>query len=372
MTDLRIISADDHLQEARDLWEKRVPASLRDEAPHLIELPDGGHGWALPNGTTRPLGLDVMAGRSYEEYKASGVDWDEIRPGCYDPHARLSDMDIDGVHATVLYPNVGLFGFNDLRHDLAMACIRAYNDHLSEFCATDENRLIGVALTPALDPQSAVEEIERVGKLPGIRGALLPVFPGENSWWGDPEFEPLWAAAQANGLSISFHIGPPRGLAGETGKALRSRPGGTEAVINLLPMSTAEALATMLWSGVFDRYPELKVISVESGIGWLGYFRERAEEVYERHRQWAHTDLKEEPGNYFGRNIFATFESDAAGVQMRHLVGVETILWSSDYPHSDTTWPHSRENIDKHFKEAPDEDKRKIVFDNAARVYGIS
>jgi len=371
MTDLTLISADDHLQEARDLWEKRVAPEYRDTAPHLIELPDGGHGWAMPNGTTRPLGLDVMAGRSYEEYKASGVLWEEIRPGCYDPHARLADMDTDSVLATVLYPNVGLFGFNDLEPGLAMACIRAYNDHLSEFCATDPKRLVGVALTPMLDVPSAVSELERVGKLPGIRGALLPVFPGEGSWWSDPEYEPIWAKAVEHGLAISFHIGPPRGLSGATGAALRSRPGGTEALITLLPMSTAEALSTLLWSGTFDRHPELKVISVESGIGWLAYFRERADEVYERHRHWAHTSLREQPSAYFGRNLFATFESDAAGVAMRHLVGVDTILWSSDYPHSDTTWPRSREGVEELFKDAPADDKQRIVYGNAARVYGL-
>jgi predicted TIM-barrel fold metal-dependent hydrolase len=127
----------------------------------------------------------------------------------------------------------------------------------------------------------------------------------------------------------------------------------------------------MMWSGVFDRHPKLKVVSVESGIGWLGYFRERANNVYKRHRHWTHSVLKNEPGYYFGRNLFATFEEDLVGVRTRDMIGVDALLWSSDYPHTDTSWPRCRENIDEHFSGVPDSDKRKVVGENSSRVYGF-
>lgn len=374
MEQLKIVSSDDHLQETPDLWEKRVPEHLRDKAPRLIELPDGaGHAWQVADGPPRPMGLDVMAGRKYEEYKAFGVRFEEIRPGCYDPMERLKDLDIGGIYATVLYPNVMLGVVTGLTPiadpELAQACIRAYNDHLSEFCSEDPDRLIGNAVAPMHSLEASAEEIKRVGKLPGIRGILLPIYPGPEEQWNNTKYEPLWAAAADAGLTISIHIGLPRGLSYQS---LFGGQGGPEAIINLAPLSVTEPLAFILWSGVFDRYPDLKLVTVESGIGWVAYFRERAENVYKRHRYWTHSALKNPPGYYFGRNLFATFEEDITGVQTRNLAGVEALLWSSDYPHTDTSWPNCLANIEEHFEGVLDEDKRKVVSENAARVYGLS
>jgi predicted TIM-barrel fold metal-dependent hydrolase len=372
---LKIISADDHLSETPDLWQSRLPKHLREKGPRFIDLEGGGQGWMLPGAAApRPLGLDVMAGRKYEDYKVSGVRWDEVRPGCYDPNARLADMDEGGVWATILYPNAGL-GFGGGRGfssdwEMAIACVRAYNDHLSEFCAVNTNRLGGAAQIPMQSPETAVAEVERVGKMPGIRAALVPLYPADDKEWNHPDYEPLWSAIEANGLSVSIHIGEKRGQ--KIAPWGFAQPGGIETMINTITLGTAEAFAYMMWSGVFDRHPKLTVVSVESGIGWLAYFRERASNVYKRHRHWTKSGLKNEPGYYFGRNIFATFEEDMAGVLTRDLIGVETLLWSSDYPHTDTSWPKCRENIEEHFEGVPDADKRKVVSENAARVYGFS
>ena len=163
---MKIISADDHLAETPDLWQKRLPKTLREKGPRFVQLPGGGEGWMMPGAPApRPLGLDVMAGRKYEDYQASGIRWQDVRPGCYDPAARLGDMDEGGVWATVLYPNVGL-GFGGGRGfsgdwEMAIACIRAYNDHLSEFCSQNLKRLAGAALIPMATTKSALEEVER-------------------------------------------------------------------------------------------------------------------------------------------------------------------------------------------------------------------
>ena len=375
MAALKIISADDHLSETPDLWQKRLPKNLRDKGPKFVALDGGGEGWMMPGAAApRPLGLDVMAGRKYEDYAASGVRWEEVRPGCYDPSARMKDMDIGGVWATVLYPNAAL-GFGGGRGfsgdwEMAIACMRAYNDHLSEFCSANPARLSGAGLVPLDCVESAVAEVQRMGKLPGIKAALLPVYPAEEKEWNHPDFEPLWAALEDNGLSISIHIAEKRGQ--KIAPWAMAHPGGTEAMINTITLGTAEAFAYMLWSGVFDRHPKLTVVSVESGIGWLGYFRERADNVYKRHRHWTHSVLKNEPSSYFGRNIFATFEEDLVGIRTRDMIGVEALLWSSDYPHTDTSWPKCRENIEEHFVGVSEADKRKVVSENAARVYGFT
>jgi len=375
MEDLKIISADDHLSETPDLWEKRLPKGLREKGPKFITLETGGQGWMMPGAEApRPLGLDVMAGRKFDEYKVSGVRWDEVRPGCYDPEARMKDMDIGGVWATVLYPNAAL-GFGGGRGfsgdwEMATACMRAYNDHLSEFCAVNPKRLAGAALLPMNSVENAVAEVERVGKLPGIRAVLVPVYPADDKEWNHPAYEPLWSALEAHGLSASIHIAEKRGQ--KVAPWGIAHPGGVETMINTITLGTAESFAYMLWSGVFDRHPKLTVVSVESGIGWLGYFRERANNVYKRHRYWTHSVVKNEPGSYFGKNIFATFEEDLVGIRTRDVIGVDTLLWSSDYPHTDTSWPKCRENIEEHFADVSDADKRKVVSENAARVYGFS
>jgi uncharacterized protein len=371
---MKIISADDHLAETPDLWEKRLPKGLREKGPRFVQLPGGGDGWLMPGAPApRPLGLDVMAGRKYEDYQASGIRWQDVRPGCYEPSARLKDMDEGGIWGTVLYPNVGL-GFGGGRGfsgdwEMAIACMRAYNDHLSEFCSHNLNRLAGAALVPMASTESAVAEVQRAGKLPGIRAAMLPVFPADEKEWNHPDYEPLWSALEGNSLAISIHISEKRGQ--KIAPWAMAHPGGAETMINTITLGTAEAFSYMMWSGVFDRHPKLKVVSVESGIGWLGYFRERANNVYKRHRYWTHSKLQHEPGEYFGRNIFATFEEDLVGIRTRDMIGVDALLWSSDYPHTDTSWPKCRENIDEHFVGVSEMDKRKVIAENAARVYGF-
>jgi predicted TIM-barrel fold metal-dependent hydrolase len=371
---MKIISADDHLAETPDLWQKRLPLELREKGPRFVQLPGGGEGWMMPGASApRPLGLDVMAGRKYEDYQASGIRWQDVRPGCYEPSARLRDMDEGGVWATVLYPNVGL-GFGGGRGfsgdwEMAIACMRAYNDHLSEFCAQNLKRLSGAALVPMATAETAVEEVKRAGRLPGIRAVMLPVYPADEKEWNHPDYEPLWAALDDLGLSVSIHIAEKRGQ--KVAPWAMVHPGGVETMINTITLGTAEAFSYMMWSGVFDRHPSLKVVSVESGIGWLGYFRERANNVYKRHRYWTHSKLQHEPGEYFGKNIFATFEEDLVGIRTRDVIGVDALLWSSDYPHTDTSWPKCRENIEEHFVGVSDGDKCKVVGENAARVYGF-
>lgn len=373
MADLRIISADDHLQEPMDLWQMRLPAKMRDRAPRLVTLSDGGQGWQVGDQPPRPLGLLVMAGRRPEEFRDSGLTWSDVRPGCYDPHARLQDLDADGVAATVLYPNVCLdffMGQTPLEPEVAAACYRAYNDHLSEFCAVDADRLYGIALLPVYTVKDAVAELQRVARLPGIRGALLPVTPPAGPDWNDPQYQPLWAAASEVGLPLSIHAGKPRGLPPR--HQIMKMPAGAAIYMHIGPFSTAEAFAHVMWTGVFDRYPDLKMVSVEGGIGWLPFFKERAELVFHRHRHWIGSGLKTGPGHWFGRNFFATFERDVAGLRCRDLISVETLLWASDYPHSETSWPRSRESIEATFHGMPKDEVRMIVHDNAARLYTIA
>ena len=203
--DYKVVSSDDHVQEPGDLWIKRAPAKLRDRVPVLKRTAEGDC-WFVDGKMTGNLGMSVQAGHKFEEYKASKVYWEEARKGCWDPVERLKDMDIDGVDAQTLYPNLGigpLFLLDDF--ELQYACLRAYNDFLSDFCSTDTKRLVGIALIPTDDVKTGVEEIKRCAKLPGLRGAMLPTFPR-----GEPlnssTYEPLWQTAEDLGLPMHIHL----------------------------------------------------------------------------------------------------------------------------------------------------------------------
>ncbi len=368
----RIISSDDHIQEPPDLWSQRLPARLRPMAPRLVELPGGGQGFQIADQPPRPLGILVMAGRPPGEIKDRGLTWADVPKGSYDAAARLRDMDRDGIEATVLYPNICLDPMMDqvrLPPELAREVYRVYNDHLSDFCRTSPGRLAGAALVPMDTIEDAAAELQRAAALPGIRAALLPIIPPSGREWNDPYFEPFWAAAAETGLPLSIHAGRPRGLPNRS-QVMRMRAG-PAVYMHIGPFSTAETLAYIMWTGVFDRHPRLRIVSVEGGIGWLAFFKERAERVYRKHASWTAHGIRTRPSAWFGTNLFATFEEDAAGLHAVELIGAETLLWASDYPHSETTWPRSREAIAAQFRDVPAAVTDKIVGGNAARLYRL-
>ncbi|MCH8196325.1 MAG: amidohydrolase [Chloroflexi bacterium] len=376
MADFELISADDHFTEPPDLWQSRVPASSRDRAPR-VERTDNGDGWVFPNRPWTPLGLGAQAGRSFEEYRYSGVTFDEIRPGNYEPKARLEDMDQDGVWASALYPTTGLSVANIEDVGLHVDCVRAYNDFCAEFCATDRRRLLGLGLIPRNGVDGAVAEVERMGKL-GLAGALLQALPS-GGVWPSAEDERFWAAVEEMGTLLHIHIG----LVGKAGAS--TQPTGPPPMNPLLPIvlrgyaliaqGCQDAFAGLIFSGVMERYPGIKWVAVESGIGWVPYYLERWDGVYERQRHWSKLDLPLAPSEYWRRQVFATFEEDRIGVELavRHpeYVGVDNLMWASDYPHGDTTWPNSRQSVRDQFQGLPDEARRKITWDNARRLYAI-
>ena len=146
---------------------------------------------------------------------------------------------------------------------------------------------------------------------------------------------------------------------------------GAAIAVRIGPFRTAGTIANSRWTGVFERYPNLRIVSVEGGIGWLPFFKERAQRVFQKHRAWIGAKMETGPEEWFGRNIFATFEQDEAGIYARDLIGVDTLIWASDYPHSETSWPNSMESIQKTFRHVPEDQVRKIVHDNAAKLYDI-
>ncbi len=363
-----IVSADDHVQEPPDTFVTRVPAKLRDRVPRVQRGADGD-AWVIDGKRGMTFGVSFEGGKKFEDYKFKGLTLDDARPGAWNPVERLKDMDLDGVDAEVLYPNLlAIYLIEDL--ELQYACQRAYNDFLSEFCGTDPARLLGLAMIPTDSVELGVQEIKRVSKKEGIRGFLLPTFPR-----GEPlnsaSFEAIWAAAEAEGLPVHIHLRTGSRQTDALFNQDKKLFGNELAVLNLGALANYEALSRIIFGGILERYPKLKFVSTEGNIGWVPYFLERADRVYKRHRYWAKSDLPLPPSEYFHRQVLCTFVEDKVGVQVRHLVGINNIMWSADYPHTDTTFPHSHQYLDEHFQGVPAPERYQIVCGNAARLYGL-
>jgi len=372
--DYRLISTDDHIIEPPDVWEGRLEAKYQSRAPRVVEI-DGEERWVFEDQKLINVGLSVMAGKKYEDYSPKAARFADMRPGCYNPTERLKDMDLDGIEAQVGFPSTpGMAGqtfaeAND--KDLALRCLQTYNDWLADtWCAANPKRLIGQTIVPLWDMMLAVAEFQRGLKL-GHKALSLPNDPPSMGYprLCDPYWEPLWDAVEEAGVPVSLHI-----ASGSQKRSLPLTPGeGAPATVFITvgPTANFTVIADMLFSGLLHRHPKLRFVSAEGGIGWLGYLIQRADEVYHKHRHWSKPPITEKPSFYFRRQIFANFLDDAVGVTCRHHIGIDNLMFEVDYPHSDTTFPHSREIAADRFSQVPADEARKIFRDNAIRLFNL-
>jgi predicted TIM-barrel fold metal-dependent hydrolase len=366
----RIVSADSHVNPPKDLWVRDCPPELRDRAPRVETGPMGDF-WVTDSQVTGSIGLDSSAGRKPEEYKPSGLTYKEMRPGAYDPKARLEDMDLDGVDAEVLY-----FGGPVTQYaadpTLRRYVVQRYNDWMLELSKAAPSRLVGLAHIPLLDLDEAQAELRRVAKA-GLKGFHVDPFPDERggkALW-DPAYEPFWALVEETRLPMSFHIVGPR-KQNVTEVFTNPTPGIKETFIAIAPISICETVSTLVFTGILARHPKLRFVLVECGIGWIPYFLERMDQTFNKHRFWTKSIITEKPSEYWYRQGYATFIQDLAGVAERHRAGLKNIMWSTDYPHSDSTWPKSREALTAHFKDVPANEKAMIAGGNCSGLYGLN
>jgi predicted TIM-barrel fold metal-dependent hydrolase len=363
---MKVIDADSHINSPPDLWQKRVPEKYRDRAPKMVDM--GGYdGWQVEGRPPTPLiALSWAVNKTPEELAKRQIRFADQDPGCWNPVARLRALDQDGIEAQVLY---GDGGTNVRDPELRTVCVRAYNDFLSEFVGAAPNRYIGLGIAPIHDPEESAREIGRFRKL-GLRGIFIGL-DGADFPITATDYDRFWAAAASEGLPVSIHIGGggmmKRDLAHKTAVA----PGQLEAFLTMAPMTVGETIGMLVFGGVLPRHPELRVVIAEGGIGWLAYYLERIDHVFEKQRYWANSKLPEPPSHYIHRQVFATFEEDLAGMRTYDLIGAGNIMFSTDYPHSDTTYPNTRKVIEEHFDKVPDADRHAMLYGNAARVYGL-
>ena len=357
--DQRIISADDHMDIhvlPPDLWSERLPAALRERGPRVVET-DEGPFWEVEGRRVSPSGRKAAGFIRSEDHG--------FRPG--QPETRLEDMDRDGVHAQVVYsPTTTQLRIADPA--LGAACRVAYNDWAAEFNAASRGRILLLADIPSHDPKSAADELARAATL-GHRGAIVHQMQGEAPPVFEPEWAPFWDVAQDAGLPISVHLGPGT-------HSLRPELGSWRfpAFVAVIPMQLDEVLAGMIFSGILEQRPDVKLVLGEAGLGWVPYVVERLD--HEHHQYYDKTTdyrLSMLPSEIFARQVYVTYEDEKLGVELIPRIGLGNVMWASDYPHGDSTWPHSRKAIaDSPLAALGDEAVRRITCDNAASLYGFA
>ena len=365
----RIISSDSHVVEPADLWTTRMEPQFKDRAPHVVRGEDADW-WYCEDLLVSGLGgAGGQVGTRFEEpEKLSRLDVLENLPlGGYIPEEHIKAMDSDGLDVSVLYPTIGLNLYGMPDSELLTAVFRTYNDWLAEFCKPFPKRLKGIAMLNVDYVHEGVTELERSAKM-GLAGAMIPVYPREGMRYSSSEYEPLWAAAQDLEMPLALHIATNR-----VGPGQELMAGLTQAFVLNADHWARMSLADMILTGVFERYPKLRTGSVELELSWAPHFLDRLDYQYTQRIQLHPYRFKEDmlPSDYFHRNAFLAFQEDGLGIRLRQIIGVDNLLWGSDYPHVESTFPRSREILEEILADCTEEEKVKIVGGNAAKVYGF-
>ena len=366
-----ILSSDSHVFEPPDLWTQRIESSFKSRAPRMQRVGDADHLVVEDGQTIAGIGLISNAGARYEapETISDHARFEDVHQGGYEPEQHLKDMVIDGVYGEVLYPSQGLFYYKVADPLLFSAICRAYNDWLAEFCSVDTGRLKAIAMINVDDVTDAVGELERTAKL-GFVGAMITEYPLEERRYDHPDYEPLWSAAAALNMPISLHTATRRIRSNSALGERTVHDASRRATKVFLP---AISMCDMIFSGVFERHPNLRLAIVEFELSWVPYvltnmdytYRERNEEALYRFRG----DTL--PSDFFASNVFLSFQEDEIGIRLRDRIGVDRMMWGSDYPHSESTFPRSREVLDEILHEVSEEERAKIVCHNTAKLYGF-
>jgi len=370
--DLILVSVDDHVVEPKHMFEGRMPAKYQDRAPRIVEKDDGTEAWVWEGMEAGYIGLNAVSGRPRDEYGTEPTRFDEMRPGCYDIHERVRDMNVAGVLASMNFPSFpqfcGQFFLQAEDKDVALATVRAYNDwHVDEWCGTYPGRMIPLALSPFWDAQLMADEVRRMA----AKGCHAVAFSENPAALGLPSFhsdhwDPFWQTCSDEGTVVCLHIGSSSKV------PMTALDAPFDVLITLTPLNTVMCAGDLLFSPVLRKFPDLVVALSEGGIGWIPYFLERVDRVYDNHHEWTHQDFGDQlPSEVFRDRIVTCFINDAFGLENRQYLNPDLLTWECDYPHSDSSWPDAPETLVGYLDGATDEEVAKITHENAMRIFSF-
>jgi predicted TIM-barrel fold metal-dependent hydrolase len=365
-----LISVDDHLVEPPHTFEGRLPSRLQDRAPKVIETEEGHQVWMFEEQPYFQVGFMCTAGRPKQDWRVEPARFEELRPGCYQIDERIRDMDLGGIWASANFPS-GVTGFSGTLFseakdpELGLACVRAWNDwFFEEWYSSYPDRMVPVGITSLSDPEKGAEEIRR-NAARGFRGVTLPERPhrlGLPAIFSD-FWDPIMEACAETDTVINLHVASSGFF--EAGPGAPFGVGAT--MFGQLAMS---ACAEWLWSGYPSKHPNLKIAMSEGGIGWVAMMRDRLENIMTRSGYGeAWPDKGMSPSETLRRNFWFCMIDDPSTVSTRHAIGVENIVFESDYPHGDGTWPDTQAVIENIVGDLPDDEIRMITHENAAQLF---
>jgi predicted TIM-barrel fold metal-dependent hydrolase len=377
MDDMILVSIDDHVIEPADMFERHLPAKYKARGPQYVRVDSGLDYWDYEGESTGSVGLNAVASWPRHEWGFDPVGHAEMRPGCYDVDLRVRDMDANGVLASMCFPTfAGFNGMNLARStiepELTKVVVSAYNDwHIDELAGEHPGRFIPLAIAPVFDNAATAAEIQRVAAK-GCHAVSLPDAPygvGLPSYDVAEYWDPVFAACCDNDVAICLHIG------GAFGIIQRPEGAAIDQLIILAPQLSAIIATDLMVAGTFARFPDLRVAMSEGGIGWIPFFLDRID----RHlwnQSWTGLEIGQRgmtPTDVWRRNFLGCFITDPAALYVRDRIGVDTIAWECDYPHSDSTWPRSPEMVWEEMEAAgcTDGEIDRITWENAARFFSF-
>lgn len=386
-----LVSVDDHVIEPPQVWQDRVPAKHRDAAPKMV-TEGNDEFWTYDGKRVPTLGLSAVAGRSTDEFSPEPIRYSDMRAGCYDATARLEDMDRAGILASLCFPSFprfcGQIFWEASDKDLAAICVRAYNDWMiDEWCGSAPGRYIPLIIIPLWDPAAAAKEIARCAAKGAHAFAFsenpyylgLPTLFDPNRYW-----DPVWQACVENEVVVCMHVG--------SSSSVPEISPDTPTIVNMAwkdGVRTSGALLTWMFSGVFKRFPNLKIALSEGGIGWIPYFVQRSQQVINKQHAWGGTkSYNLHQGNDAGtaltfeleldgldlqelvrKHVYGCFIDDPVGVQLIDFIGIDNVMAETDYPHSDSTWPDSITVMKEQLAGLSPNDMHKVLRGNAERLF---
>jgi predicted TIM-barrel fold metal-dependent hydrolase len=368
-SDARPVSVDDHIIEPPHLWQERLPRKYRSIGPRVVEIEDGSEAWVFEDRVVQTVRGNTRTKPGFDDDPLGIARFSEMRPGCYDPRARLEDMDEDGIWAQVNFPDFARFSghrFIDCKDsELAALCIEAYNDFvIDEWCATDPDRLVPLGVLPFWDVERSVTEARRLAAR-GFRAIAFsenPTVLGLPSVYTD-HWEPLWRTIGEAGMVVCLHVG-------SSSRMLKSSEDAPYcSVLPYVGGNSMMACTDWLFSGILDRHPGIRVTFSEGGAGWVPYLLEQAEHTFDTYRTTL--PARRPPREVFAEHMYVCFLRDGAALAALDSIGEDKIMWESDYPHDSTTFPNSTEQLEAMMRDIPDAIALKIIEANARGLFGV-